>query len=115
MTREEYENLPEIEKIKAQLVSEISFRVHMIVGDCETFGRVRLDQHEWYDDRSKHSLGGGNFVIAHAVCALLNFLAKTHRFLVAPEEFATEASRVLVGQSISSIKNAASSDALKNT
>src|SRR5215471_9189622 len=115
MTRQEYDNLPEIEKIKARLLSEMSFRVHMIVGDCETFGRVRLDQHEWYDDRSKYSLGGGNFVIAHAACALLSFLAKTYRFFVAPEEFATKESRDLVERSINHIKDAANSDALKNT
>ena len=117
MTRQEYENLPEIEKTKARLTSELQIRVHMIVKDCETFGRVRLDQHEWYDGSisSGHSLGGGNFVMAHALFALLNLLAKTYRFLVAPEEFATEESRELVKKSIEAIKAATNDEAVKAT
>jgi hypothetical protein len=89
----------------------------MIVGDCATFGRVRLDQHEWYDDsiRSGQSLGGGNFVIAHALFALLNLLAKSYRFLAAPGEFATKESRELVGQSIKHVKAASNDAAVKGT
>jgi hypothetical protein len=117
MNRQEYENLPQIEKIKSRITSELGFRVYMIVQDCQTFGRVRLDQHEWYDDSicSGHSLGGGNFVMAHALLALLNLLAKTYRFLAAPDEFATEASRELVRQSIEQIKAASNDKAVKAT
>ena len=117
MNQQEYENLPEMEKIKPRLTGELAFRVHMIVKDCETFGRVRVDQHQWYDGsiRSGHSLGGGNFVMAHALLALLNLLAKTYRFLAAPEEFATEASRQLVQQSIDYIKAASNDETVKAT
>lgn len=117
MNQQEYDNLPEIEKIKIRLTGELSIRVDMIVKDCETFGRVRVDQHKWYDGsiRSGDSLGGGNFVMAHALLALLNLLAKTSRFLVATSEFATEASRQLVKQSIEYIKAASNDEAVKDT
>jgi hypothetical protein len=117
MNKQESENLSEIEKIKGRLTSELAFRVHMIVKDCETFGRVRVDQHEWYDGsiRSGDSLGGGNFVMAHALLALLNLLAKTYRFLAAADEFATEASRQVVKQSIEYIKAASNDEAVKAT
>jgi hypothetical protein len=117
MNKQEYEKLPEIENIKGRLTGELAFRVHMIVKDCETFGRVRVDQHEWYDGhiRSGDSLGGGNFVMAHALLALLNLLAKTYRFLAAPDEFATEASRESVRQSIEYIKAASNDETVKAT
>lgn len=117
MTKQEYDNLPEIEKLKGRLQVELSFRVGMIVRDCETFGRVRVDQHDWYDGSilSGDPLGGGNFVMLSALFALLSLLAKTYRFVVAPDEFATDATRDLWKRSIEDIKAASQDEAVKAT
>jgi hypothetical protein len=112
MNKREFDSLPKTENLKSRLVSELAFRVRMIVSDCETFGRVRVDLHEWYDGAS---IGGGNFVMVLALFSLLNLLSKTFRFLVAPEEFVSEASRELVAQSIKHIEIAANDETVKAT
>jgi hypothetical protein len=79
---------------KAELKYEVHRRVEGLVADCRTFLAVRTEQHDWFKRRqSEVGLGGGNFLIAIGLLALLNFLSKVHLWLADRESFATEATR----------------------
>jgi hypothetical protein len=83
-----------LDEVKAELKSEVQRRVEGLVADCRTLLAVRTEQHGWFKQRqSQVGLGGGNFLIAIGLLALLNFLAKVHLWLVDSESFATEVVR----------------------
>jgi hypothetical protein len=77
---------------KAELKYQVHRRVEGLVADCRTLLAVRTEQHQWFKKRQGEvGLGGGNFLIAIGLLALLNFLAKVHLWLVDSQSFATEA------------------------
>jgi len=71
------ENPSSINRVKTYLANQLTERVRMIVGDCETFSHVRIEKHEWFDELH---LGGGNFIMTLALFALMNVLAQMYRF-----------------------------------
>jgi hypothetical protein len=72
------ENPSPIKRVKTYLANQLTERVRMIVGDCETFSHVRIDKHEWFEELH---LGGGNYVMTLALFALLDLLAQIHKML----------------------------------
>jgi hypothetical protein len=74
------------ENYKESLKAIIRERTRFITGDCDTFLHVKRQATpligEW-------GSGGGNFLMAIGLFALINFLAKAHRYLVKPSQFVT--------------------------
>src|SRR5258708_8713886 len=113
--------MSEMKKIQDELKAEIRQRVSMITGDCDTFlaakglvDKMQIDasitsgQAVEVPQKNSHiqrwGTGGGNFLMALGLFAVLNFLAKVYRHLIDPDAFITQSDREIVNETIKVLK-----------
>lgn len=83
------------ESMYEDLKAEIRERILFITSDCDTFINAKRQTPSLIDSWRS---GGGNFLMASGLFALLNFLSKVYRQLIEPEAFVDEACRDRVRQ-----------------
>jgi hypothetical protein len=120
-TGREGDIIMEMKKIQDELIDEIRQRVNFITSDCDTFLAAKGLVDKRQIDTSiatgqlvaipqkkshiqKWETGGGNFLMALGLFAVLNFLAKVHRHLTDPDAFIAQNDREIVNETIKGLK-----------